>query len=158
MLEDLINELRAGPAAGSGLFKAALAELSSGVRYAAECNLKACIDRSGLPRPVYNARLYLPDGTFLAMTDAWWPHAGVAGEVDSVQYHTSVRDYERTLERRNRMEAAGIRVLQFLPRDIKPKWPAYYKEIQSALAHGAKNPPCIITAPGPTDNSNDAIA
>jgi hypothetical protein len=72
-LDDLINELRAGPAVGSGLFKTALAELASGVRYEAEWELRACIERSDLPRPVYNARLYLPDGTFLAMTDAWWP-------------------------------------------------------------------------------------
>jgi hypothetical protein len=145
-LEDLMKELRAGPAAGSGLFRAALAELASGVRFEAERNLKTCIDRSDLPRPMYNVRLYLPDGTFLAMTDAWWPDAGVAGEADSVQYHTSARDYERTLQRRNRMEAAGIRVLQFLPRDIKPKWPTYYREIQSALAHGASGPPPRIIA------------
>ena len=158
-LEDLVKELRAGPAVGSGLFKAALTELASGVRYEAERNLKACIDRSDLPQPVYNARLYLPDGTFLATTDAWWPDAGVAGEVDSVQYHTSVRDYQRTLERRNRMEAAGIRVLQFLPKDIKSKWPTYYKEIHSALAHGTKSaPPRVISAPGLTDNSDGAIA
>ncbi len=86
--------------------------------------------------------------TFLAMSDAWWPDAGVAGEADSVQYHLSARDYERTLTRRNRMEAAGIRVLQFLPRDTKPKWPPYHREIQSALAHGAKSsPPRIIAVP-----------
>jgi len=158
-LEDLIKELRAGPSVGSGLFKAALAELASGVRYEAERNLKSCIDRSDLPQPIYNARLYLPDGTFLAMTDAWWPEAGVAGEVDSVRYHTSVRDYQCTLERRNRMEAAGIRVLQFLPIDIKSKWPTYYKEICGALAHGAKSAPLnIVAAPGPADSSDNAIA
>ena len=157
-LEDLINELRAGPAAGSGLFKTALAELASGVRYEAEWELRACIKRSDLPQPVYNARLYLPDGTFLAMTDAWWPHAGVAGEVDSVRYHTSVGDYQRTLERRNRMEAAGIRVLQFLPKDIKPKWPTYYKEIRSALAHGAKSPPPGIVVRDPINSIDSAIA
>jgi hypothetical protein len=158
-LEDLTRELRDGPAAGSAPLRAALAELACGVRFEAERNLKTCIDRSDLPRPMYNARLYLPDGTFLAMSDAWWPDAGVAGEADSVQYHLSARDYERTLTRRNRMEAAGIRVLQFLPRDIKPKWPLYYREIQSALAHGAKgSPPPIIAVPADVKDVEEYLA
>ena len=76
---------------------------------------------------MYNARLYLPDGTFLAMVDTWWQRAGVAGEVDSLQYHTSAADYAATVARRNRIEAAGAHVLQFLPKDIGPRWPAIWQ-------------------------------
>jgi hypothetical protein len=57
---------------------------------------------------MYNARLYLLDGTFLAMPDAWWPRAGVAGEVDSLRHHILAKDHEETMARRNRMEAAGV--------------------------------------------------
>jgi len=147
-VEDLIAELKAGPSAGSGLFRSSLAEIGDGIRSEAERDLKFCIDRSGLPAPMYNARLYLPDGTFLAMPDAWWPRAGVAGEVDSLRHHILAKDHAETMARRNRMEAADVRVLQFLPKDIKPKWPTHYQNLREAIANGMSRPPLpIITVP-----------
>lgn len=144
--EDLIAELKAGPTAGSGLFRASLAEVSEGIRSEAERDLKFCIGHSHLPEPMYNARLYLPDGTFLAMPDAWWPRAGVAAEVDSLRYHVLAADHAETMARRNRMEAADVRVLQFLPRDIKPRWPIHCLNLQEAIANGMKRPPLPIIA------------
>jgi hypothetical protein len=145
-VEDLIAELNAGPSAGSGQFRSALAEVSEGIRSEAERDLKFCIGRSDLPVPMYNARLYLLDGTFLAMPDAWWPRAGVAGEVDSLRHHILAKDHEETMARRNRMEAADVRVLQFLPRDIKALWPVHYQDLREAIAKGTKRPPLPIIA------------
>jgi hypothetical protein len=144
--EDLIAELEAGPAAGSGLFRASLAEIGDGIRSEAERDLKSCIDRSDLPAPMYNARLYLPDGTFLAIADAWWPRAGVAGEVDSLRHHVLTKDHAETMARRNRMEAADVRVLQFLPKEIKPQWHVHYRVLRDAIAKGTKRPPLPIIA------------
>lgn len=172
-VKDLIAELRAGPSAGSGLFRASLAEMGVGIRSEAERDLKLCIDRSGLPAPMYNARLYLPDGTFLAMTDAWWPRAGVAAEVDSLRYHVLTKDHSETMARRNRMEAADVRVLQFLPRDIKPRWRVHYQDLRQAIAKGMQRPPLpiiavpaevtdvrtfLLTKLSATEPTNDAIA
>lgn len=143
---DLIAELAEGPSAGSKLFRSSLAEISEGIRSEAERDLKFCIDHSDLPAPMYNARLYLPDGTFLAMPDAWWPRAGVAGEVDSLRHHILAKDHAETTARRNRMEAADVRVLQFLPRDIKPRWPSHYQDLREAIANGMRRPPLPIVA------------
>jgi hypothetical protein len=145
-IEDLIRELEAGPARGSALFRSALAEISEGIRSEAERDLKFCVDGSELPTPMYNPRLYLPDGTFLAMPDAWWPRAGVAGEVDSLSHHTLAKDHAETMARRNRMEAAGLRVLQFLPGDIKPRWPVHYQDLRDVIAKGTEQPPLRIIA------------
>jgi len=145
-LQALIAELSAGPSAGSGLFRAAIAELVEGVRSEAERDLKIRIDRSDLDKPMYNARLYLADGTFLCIADLWWPRAGVAGEVDSRQYHMSAKDYEYTVDRHNNMEAAGIHVLHFLPRDIKPKWNDIYCNLRNAISEGERRPPLPIIA------------
>jgi hypothetical protein len=145
-VEDLIAELAAGPSAGSRLFRFTLAEISEGIRSEAERDLKFCIDQSNLPTPMYNARLYLPDGTFLAMPDAWWPRAGVAGEVDSLRHHILAKDHAETMARRNRMEAADVRVLQFLPKDIKPRWPVHCQDLREAIAKGMKRPPLPIIA------------
>jgi len=143
---ELTAELDAGPSAGSGLLRAALVEVSSGVRSEGEHDLKTCITRSVLPEPMYNPRLFLPDGTFLAIPDAWWPGAGVAAEVDSLEHHILVRDHEATVARRNRMEAAGIRVLQFLPKDIKPGWPVHLQDLKAAIEHGMERAPLPVIA------------
>jgi hypothetical protein len=147
-LEDLVTELRAGPAAGSQLFRAALAELREGIRSEAERDLKFLIDRTDLPTPVYNARLYLPDGSFLGMVDAWWPRAGIGAEVDSRQYHMGASDYSATMARHNRIEGAGVHLFHLLPVDIKRVWPQLATSIRNAISEGVKRPPLpIITVP-----------
>jgi hypothetical protein len=145
-LEDLITELRAGPTTGSRLFRAALAELGEGLRSEAERDLAFLIDRTGLPAPLYNARLYLRDGTFLGVLDAWWPRAGVGVEVDSRQYHMSAQDYSATMARHNRIEGAGVHLFHVLPKDIKPMWPQFAASIKSAITKGIQRPPLPIVS------------
>jgi hypothetical protein len=95
-IDDLARELNEGPTAGARWYRMALAELSEGIRSAAEAQLKHLIDRSDLDQPVYNADLYALDGTFLGRPDAWFARAGVAGEVDSREYHLGAKDYDAT--------------------------------------------------------------
>ena len=145
-LDDLIVELKEGPTVGSALLRAALAELTAGIRSEAERDLKVRIDHSDLEQPMYNARLYLLDGTFLGMVDTWWQRASVAGEVDSLQYHMTARDYQETVDRHNRITGAGVRLLHFLPMDIKQKWPKIRADVRDAIASGKRNPPLQIIA------------
>lgn len=145
-VEDLIKELKDGPAAGSALLRAALVEVTEGIRSEGERDLKVCISRSPLPKPMYNPKLFLPDGTFLAIPDTWWPRAGVAGEVDSLEHHILTRDHQASMARRNRMEAADVRVLQFLPKDLTPNWPTHLQNLRTAIENGMKRPPLPIIA------------
>lgn len=146
-LADLIAEWNAGPAIGSAIFRAALAELRDDIRSEAERDLKLRIGRSDLDPPLYNACLYLPDGTFLGMVDVWWGRAGVGLDVDSRQYHMSRADHSRTTERHNRIEAAGVRLLHVLPADVREKWqPTIYEVIRDAIASGKRRPPLEIVA------------
>jgi hypothetical protein len=41
------------------------------------------IRRARLPVPLFNAQLYDPAGSLIAVADAWWPQSGVAAEADS---------------------------------------------------------------------------
>ena len=68
-MAELTGELAAGPSAGSALLREALAEVGDGVRSVAEADFRDLILRSGLPRPVFNAKLFDADGTFIAMVD-----------------------------------------------------------------------------------------
>ena len=145
-LEDLVTELNEGPSNGARWYRMALAEVSEGIRSAAEAQLKHLIDRSDLDRPMYNADLYTLDGTFLGRPDAWFARAGVAGEVDSREYHLAAQDYEATTTRHNRMEAAGIHVLHWLPSTIKTDPRRVIADLRAAIAAGNKCPPLPIKA------------
>jgi len=135
-LEELVTELNEGPTAGRRWYRMALAEVSDGIRSAAEAQLKRLIDRSDLEKPMYNADLYTLDGIFLGRPDAWFGRAGVAGEVDSREYHIRARDYAETTMRHNRMEAAGIKAD---PGEV-------IADLRNAIAAGIKCPPLPIKA------------
>ncbi|HEY1699558.1 MAG TPA: hypothetical protein VGG75_07585 [Trebonia sp.] len=142
----LVTELRRGPTVGSAMFHHALAEVSGGIRSSAEADLKELIDKSDLERPLYNPRLYTPEGEFLGIPDAWWQRAGVAAEVDSLQYHLSPDDYENTVLRHNRMQAAGINLLHFLPRTLRADSGTVVADLRRAIEAGRRRPPLSIIA------------
>jgi len=139
-LAALIKELNDGPSAGSRSLRMALAEASDGVRSKAEGDLRNLIDRSDLEKPLYNARLYTPDGDFIAQPDAWWQRAGVAGEVDSLEYHMSAADYRATQMRHNRMESYGINVQHWLPSIISSESFTVLSDLRRAIAAGYRKP------------------
>jgi hypothetical protein len=145
-IDDLARELSEGPTAGARWYRMALAELSEGIRSAAEAQLKHLIGRSDLDPPVYNADLYTLDGIFLGRPDAWFARAGVAGEVDSREYHLGAKDYDATTRRHNRMEAVGIHVLHWLPSTIKAEPHRVIAELRAAIAVGNQRPQLPIRA------------
>jgi hypothetical protein len=143
---ELIEELEVGPPRSSALFREALAEVGDGVRSVAEADFRMLILRSGLPRPVFNARLFDADGIFIATVDAWWPEAGVAAEIDSRAYHLAAADLDRTTERHDKLAAHGILTLHFPPRRVKTDAPGIVSELQSAIDKGLARPRLPITA------------
>jgi hypothetical protein len=145
-LQMLIGELDHGPIAGSRSLRAALEEVGDGVRSSAEADLRGVIKHSDLEEPVYNPKLYTLDGIFIAQPDAWWQRAGVAGEVDSREYHISAADYRATQLRHNRMESYGINAQHWLPSVIKHEPGTVIRDLRNAIAVGYQRPPLPIVA------------
>jgi hypothetical protein len=145
-LASLVKELNEGPSGGSRFFRAALGDVSAGIRSAAEADLKKLIDKSDLEEPMYNPELYAADGTFLGIPDAWWQRAGVAAEVDSREYHMTPHDQEYTTMRHNRLEGHGINVLHFPPSIIKREPRTVLGDLRGAIENGNKKPPLPIRA------------
>jgi hypothetical protein len=131
-LAQLIAELDSGPVRGSALLRGTLTEVGEGVRSAAEADLRDLIMRAQLPMPMFNARLY-SGGLLIAVTDAWWPDAGVAAEVDSREWHLSPQSWEETMRRHARMTALDILVLHFSPRQIRGEPKEVVAAIRTAL-------------------------
>lgn len=138
-------ELDEGPVAGSGLLRRALADVTEGIRSVTEGDLKLILQRARVPTPMFNARLFDGD-TLIAVVDCWWPDAGVAGEVDSREYHYRADDWQRTIRRHDRLVAQGVLVLHFTPQRMKEEPEEIVREILSALAQGAARPPLALKA------------
>jgi hypothetical protein len=137
------------------LLRDALAEVGDGVRAVSEADFRRLILHSGLPKPVFNARLMDEDGSFIAIADAWWQDAGVAAEVDSRAYHLAAADQDRTTDRHDRLIAKGILLLHFAPKRIKADGPGVISAIGQTLEKGRQRPPLAIKGLPPADRATD---
>jgi len=145
-LDMLVGELRAGPVRHSALLRQVLAEAAEGIRSVVEAEFKDLILRAGLPRPMFNPRLFTADGTFIARPDAWWPEASVAAEVDSREWHMRPDDWARTLQRHARISSHGILVLHFTPGQIRSDPATVAAVIGDTLRAGHARAPLPIRA------------
>jgi hypothetical protein len=136
----LEQELRAGPVQYSALLRSVLAEVADGVRSAPEAELRDLIKKAGLPMPLFNARLYLPGGAFIACPDAWWPEAGVAVEVDSKRWHFSPDDWERTMDRHDQLSQFAIVTLHFTPHRLRGDQAFVIAQLKNAYKSGIARP------------------
>ncbi len=134
-VRQLADELAERHDAGGALFRRVLAEVAAGIRSAPEAELRELITSSGLPEPLYNPDLYW-NQKFLARPDAWWPHAAVAVEVDSKEWHLLPGDWQRTVTRHRRMTAAGIFVIHVTPDELRTEAPQVLEDIAAALKRG----------------------
>jgi hypothetical protein len=136
----LEQELEDGPVRHSALLRQVLAEVADGVRSAPEAELRVLIKRAGLPMPLFNPKLCLPDGTFIARPDAWWPEAGVAVEVDSRRWHFSPEDWERTMDRHDRLSQHAIVTLHFAPSKLRTEPDLVITQLRNAYKSGTARP------------------
>ena len=141
----LAAELRNGPRQGSQGLRLALEEVADGVASVAEGDLRGLIKKNGLPEPMFNADLFV-GSAFLARPDAWWPDSGVAGEVDSREYHLSPDQWARTLARHAAMSAHGIIVVHYTPRRLRAEPRTVARELLSTLEAGRQRPRLQIRA------------
>ncbi len=149
-IAQLTDELRTGGTPQGALLRKVIAEVTDGVRSAPEAELRDLIIKSRLPVPLFNPRLYLPNGTFIASPDAWWPDAGVAIEVDSRQWHLAPDDWERTMVRHSDLGQYGIVTLHVTPHQLRSAPAAFLRKAANAYKSGAGRPRlAIVTLPAP---------
>ncbi|MDH6110437.1 hypothetical protein P3T36_003475 [Kitasatospora sp. MAP12-15] len=138
---DLLGKLLGGPSATATLphVQQVADELTAGTYSIAESEAREVLRAGGLPEPLWNPVLML-DGGFLAIPDAYWPDACVALEVDSRAWHLRPADYERTLSRGNRLQAARLPVVRATPTQLRSDPGPVLRELRSLLATGPHGP------------------
>jgi hypothetical protein len=147
-IDQLAGQLRLGGRANGALLRRVIAEVTAGVRSAPEAELRDLIIKAGLPMPLFNPRLYLPNGTFLACSDAWWSEAGVAIETDSRQWHLAPEDWERTMNRHADLGQYGIVTLHVTPNQLRTDPEAIMRKAANAYKAGtARRRLDILTLP-----------
>jgi very-short-patch-repair endonuclease len=143
-IQSLAVELEEGPVKGSAPLRAALAEIRDGIRSVSEGDLRTLLKRARIPMPQFNARLYAGT-TLIAVPDAWWEDMGVAAEVDSREYHYNAEDWQRTMQRHDRLIAHGVLLLHFTPRQIRAAPAEVVAQIRAALDAGRGRASLAIT-------------
>jgi hypothetical protein len=84
-----------------------------------ETMLMHVFDGAGLPRPITQYEISDRTGAFIARVDAAMPQHRIAIEYDSIQEHSDEFQLTRDARRRNRLVAAGWRVLSARSRDLR---------------------------------------
>lgn len=146
--DELAEELSLGSARGSALPREVLIEITDGVRSPAEADARTLVLRCGLPAPLWNPRLYGPDGRFVATPDAWFDDVAMAWEIDSLEWHLGPAEYAATLDRRARMTAAGVLVVHHLPSAVRQRPKDVLADLRGTYAHAAARPrPALRAVP-----------
>jgi hypothetical protein len=136
----LAEELRLGGTRNGALARKAISESVIGIRSAPEAELRDLIIEACLPMPLFNSRLYLPNGTFIACPDAWWPDAGVAIEIDSRRWHLAPDDWDRTMSRHSDLGQHGIVTLHATPHQLRADPAAFMRKAANAYRAGKARP------------------
>lgn len=139
-------ELDNGPSRDTIHLRTALTEVRDGIRSVAEARFRQRVQRSDLPRPMFNAFLRAADGTDIGEVDVWWAAPGVSVEIDSQEYHFYREGWLRTDAKRSRLLKAGIFPHNIAPVRVERDWPAIYDELKSSIAMGLERPPLPIVA------------
>lgn len=136
----LADELQAGETPNGALLRKVIAEAAVGIRSAPEAELRDLIIKARLPMPLFNPRLYLPNGTFIACPDAWWPDAGVAIEIDSRRWHLAPDDWEHTMDRHSDLGQYGIVTLHASPHQLRTDPAPFMRKATNAHKAGISRP------------------
>lgn len=131
-------ELCAGSQRGTGLPRQGLAEVDDGIRSASEGWAKDVHEASTLPPVLWNPRLYLPSGRFLASPDAFFDDVALVWEVDSLEFHPEGDD--DTARRRADLAGAGVLVVHHRPRRLLTEPERVVEEVWNYYALAAARP------------------
>lgn len=121
------NANRAGSRRASWLFDLA----DGGAQSPPESQLRVRLTLGGLPRPVVQHPIRLPNGVVLH-PDLAWPEYRVAVEYDG-QWHADADQLHRDRRRLNLLVGAGWVVLHVTSRRMHTEFPAVLREVRAAL-------------------------
>ncbi|AII06381.1 hypothetical protein C8E05_3168 [Rhodococcus wratislaviensis] len=138
--EELVVELEAGSGRGSAIPRIVLREMTANVHSVSEAHARRLWLRSGLPEMVFNRKIVDIEGRFIAMPDGWIDEVAFAWDIDSLDWHLAPQQYKHTVERRTRMQNAGIIVLPTLPSAVRDQPERVIADLRAHFELAASRP------------------
>ncbi|QUQ70536.1 hypothetical protein JJ691_83150 [Kutzneria sp. CA-103260] len=136
----LTHELVVRRLRGTAIVRSVMAEVSDGVRSAAEAWARSLVHGSGLPKPAWNVALHTADGHSLGVLDAWWDDVGLGWEIDSLEFHLAPESYAQTMRKHSALAAAGVVVVHTVPSQLQHDTAAVLRDLTAAHASAASRP------------------
>ncbi|GAA4806781.1 hypothetical protein GCM10023200_50500 [Actinomycetospora chlora] len=143
----LRTELDQGCQRGTSRVRQVLGELEDGVRSVPEAwarSLVAAIPQ--LSTMVWNPRLVLEDGTWLADPDGWMDDVGLAWEIHSFRHHADPAAFDATMRRHARMTGREVHVVAHTPRQLRDDRATVRADLLAAYAVAARRPRPAVRA------------
>ncbi|GAA4863633.1 hypothetical protein [Actinomycetospora straminea] len=143
----LRTELEAGSGRGTAKVRPVLVEIEDGVRSVPEAKARAlAASIPDLPPMMWNPRLVLDDGTWLADPDGWLDDVGLAWEIHSFRHHADPDAFDDTLSRQARITSTGVHVIAHTPRQIESDRGRVRADLLAAYRAASLRPRPAVTA------------
>ena len=110
-------------------------------RALAEGRLYALVRSYGLPEPLWNVELRLPDGPSLGYVDAYWPDHAVVLEIDGMHRGQESGGPGEFAGKRERLEQLGIMVVRARPDRLRDRPDEQAAVVRTALMAAAGREP-----------------
>lgn len=124
-LEELRRAARSGRRLGADVLREALERIRTGVASRPETWARLLLVDGGLPEPVTDHDVYGAAGEFLGCVDLAYPQLRIAIEYEGDQHRTDSAQWQRDLEKHERLMDAGWRVIR-VARDQLFRYPLQY--------------------------------
>jgi very-short-patch-repair endonuclease len=131
-VDELTDELHAGPRNGSAHLRRALAEVSAGAWSAPEARAARILTAARIRPFEQNARIELPGGGDL-IVDFLWRELRAVLEIDSVEHHLDPVDWRATMDRHLQLETLGFSVVHRTPALVATQPTRFVREIDAWL-------------------------
>lgn len=119
VIHALEQELSHAQRRGTAVLRDCIVEARAGVQSAPEAELRSFLATTSLPTPLWNPRLSLPNGEFLAKPDGLIEESMTVLEVESATHHAQGDDWTRTLDRATRYGSLGLVVVHIVPSEMR---------------------------------------
>jgi hypothetical protein len=140
----LAAELAEGSQRGTRLPRIALEEVREGVRSAPEAWAREIAlemeEREGFPRIEWNRAIHLDTGERLFDPDGWIDEVAAAWEIESVEYHLSPEDQERSYRRRALMNRHDVVLVEHRPSRLRTSPTEVKADLRAAYDRARRRP------------------
>jgi hypothetical protein len=139
-VQELVAELDGGTRKGTATPRSVLAEVSAGVRSAAEDRAKRLWPSTGLPTPWWNATVFNAKGEQVGIADCWLDDVAMVWEIESTEWHLDPASHDRSIAKAARFAAHGALYLPTKPSMLRLDRPGTIRMLKAAYEQASARP------------------